>query len=320
MSLKIVPRAIAATTPCLRPMAALTLFTLSLGSCSPSREGCSKDTDCKGHRICDESGRCVEGAVPPGGAAEPGSPAASTMGTAQRPPAASATSSASAGPGSERPSKLLIDFSEPPMLGSTTTVTTETRLAAWHLIGGGRRFGEQSSVCDKGDDSAVTLTLDAVVRGAITAPGAVEELWFVSSLPCEVGNPAFADSNFAIVSGDRVVAYGPSAPARWAALAEDMDGDGTIDVIIGTGGTHQGYTNSIASIVSHAGGKQKVLRDLGTVSTDDCGAAVDGGTEKVAVFFLPTRTIEGLSQKNYWHRCGETKQFRPLSAATLEVQ
>jgi hypothetical protein len=80
-----------------------------------------------------------------------------------------------------------------------------------------------------------------------------------------------------------------------------------------------GSTMSHGRLVNFAGGKENVLRDLGTVYEDDCGGGAGIGTERSAVFFLPVRDLATLYRRVYAEPCGSHKAWKEVSGDELPM-
>jgi hypothetical protein len=217
---------------------------------------------------------------------------------------------------------VFIDFSEAPKLSNVTLDKTAQLKIAKQLVGDTVTL-DPSGCRDSGED----LTEVSVVkfRDSVRSPSAGTAspslLHLVSIWNCLGGQERDADSYLVLTEREQLVAKVKTSFAARISKVFQLEPAGPSGVVIEGTESAQGYTSTTASVYAVEGKKFRLLRKLGRVGDQDCGASGERG-ERVALFHLKSARPFVLVQKNVARTCDDLsegrKRFTPLGEGPLK--
>jgi|GEM_PF-4708214 len=237
---------------------------------------------------------CSSWGAPPAGAPHSTAPT-------PPPPIIPTTSSAAA----ERPKRVLIDFSEAEFTfaGRDKTEFGVEKADVVLPPHAGRTTAMKSEPRDKCSEPTARFAIDG---DFLPAPGA-ERLYVLQS-DCDTYLPGL---HFVILAADGSESDAGRAEHPSVVHAEDVNGDGLIDLIVSGARLHQGTYLRTAQLGSFSTGNGTVLRDLGVVLKEDCGGYEwSAATETALVVFQTHRELTTLTAKEYEQPCNAGKKWK----------
>ncbi len=219
---------------------------------------------------------------------------------------------------------VFVDFSEAPKR-STVKVDTATRLKIAAQLVGDTVTLDESGCRDSGE--ALTEVSVVKFRDSVPSPSggptSNHRVHLVNVWNCLDGRERDADSYLVLTEREQVLAKVKTSFAQRLSKVFQLGPEGPSGVVIEGTESAQGYTSTTASVYAVEGKTFRLLRELGRVGDDDCGASGTRG-ERVALFHLESAKPFVLVQKNVARTCEDLsegrKRFKPLGAGPLKEE
>lgn len=194
-------------------------------------------------------------------------------------PAPSPTVASTAAPTPKRFESLFEEgskYSGDPFIEGNVAAIEEARVLAAlfpkRLSDASACSSDTSTLAEARAKGQIVPSVTGAVEGAFTAPRREQKLYLVSVGECGAGHSdSFGSAVLAVMEGDRLVARGVYAGGSSLERAIDVDGDGTLEILLGAGSTNQGYTRASAELVRITAKGTIRVHDFGVISENNCG-------------------------------------------------
>jgi hypothetical protein len=155
-------------------------------------------------------------------------------------------------------------------------------------------------------DDLANAVISGVAEGAFTAPGAKQIAYLIDT---RAGSPAdnFGPKYLAIFNGDTYVTDFPLKNYSLILQPLELNKDGLNELLLAYDYMQMGVHMQSAGLVDVNKGKLRVIRDLGIVYQDNCGANDQNGVENASVILsgvAGTNQFPDLRIDNYGAPCG----------------